>query len=140
MKSLLLLGALLFTITAQANGDCRLYLTTSEVDGRHDLTNKILDRAFSDKGYEIIRIEKLTSDLLETGSINVLTIFSDINSSAGARSDISLKRLSLDQASGNLATNDLLELKVNKSASIFNSASERLVKSITAAIPSCDNL
>lgn len=140
MKSFLLLITLVFSFSLHASNDCRLFFIMSQFDGSAHLTNQILEKSFSEKGYEIFRVERITKDLLQNGSANELIIFSDAHRSFGARTDISLTNISFDRTSGNLQINKLLQINLTKSNSIFNSATNRLIKAVSDAIPSCENL
>lgn len=140
MKSFLILVALSFAISAQASDDCRLYLIMSSMDGGPQLTNKIVKEVFIEKGYEVIRIERITKDMLKTGSVNELVIFSEAHASFGARTDITITNISLDIDSGAIAIEEQMELKLTKPDSIFSSATKRLIKAVSDTIPACSNL
>ena len=64
--------------------NCRLYWVMPEVDGRVDLTNEIIQKAFSGKNYEFIKIPKYTEDL-PWNRVFSLLLFSPTSSSTSAR-------------------------------------------------------
>lgn len=132
MKLLVLISTFLLSLSAMASYNCDIYLLLSEVDGRQDLTNKVLDK-FESKGYKITRVESLTG-IMEFGKVSYMTVFSDIHSSFGARTSINLVDLYTDE--GFIISKTESKIAISKKP-LFGSAEKSLLKSVEKSIPAC---
>ena len=108
MKLVSVISALLISLSAMATVNCDIYLVMSEVDGRHDLTEKVLKK-FEARGYRISRIEK-PSDIEDQGKVSYMSIFSDIHPLIGAKTTINVVDLFIQEESITSRTDSKIEL------------------------------
>jgi hypothetical protein len=132
MKLVFVISALLISLSAMATVNCDIYLVMSEVDGRHDLTEKVLKK-FEARGYRISRIDK-PSDIEDQGKVSYMSIFSDIHPLIGAKTTINVVDLFIQEESITSRTDSKIEL-IKKP--LFGSAEKSLLKSVEKSIPAC---
>ncbi|MBH47862.1 MAG: hypothetical protein CME71_06790 [Halobacteriovorax sp.] len=132
MKLSTLFLALALSTSAAASVNCDIYLVASDVDGRHDLTEKVLSQ-FEAKGYRISRIEK-PSDIQDQGKVSYMSVFSDIHPLIGARTTIDLVDLYVEENTVTSKTQS--KIAISKKP-LFGSAAKSVLKAVEKSIPSC---
>jgi len=132
MKSVFIFYAILIGQSVMANVNCNIYHVMSDVDGRNDLTEKIL-RKFETKGYKITSIEK-PSDIKDQGKVSYMTVFSDIHHSIGARTSISLVDLQIQGST--VLSSSKIKIQIVKNP-VFGSAEKALLNAVEKSIPPC---
>ena len=124
--------SLLLSTSAMATVNCDIYLVMSDVDGRQDLTEKVLNQ-FENKGYRISRVEK-PSDIQDQGKISYMSVFSDIHPLIGARTTIDLVDLYVEESTVTSKTQS--KIAISKKP-LFGSAEKSVLRAVEKSIPSC---
>ena len=132
MKILLVVSAILMSLSTIAAVNCDIYFVMPEVDGRTDLTEKVLKK-FESKGYRISPLEK-PSDIKDEGKVSYMSVFSDIHSLIGAKTTINLVDMFIEGSSITSRTQSTIEL-VRKP--FWGPAEKSLLNAVENAIPSC---
>lgn len=132
MKGMIFSLLLLMSYSAMAQFNCDIYLVMPDVDGRYDLTEKVLSK-FEDKGY-IITPVSFFSDIKDQGSVSTLRVFSDIHSSIGARTTIKLENLFI--VADTVTKQDQRKIKITKNPT-FGSPVKALLRAVEKSIPAC---
>ena len=133
MKMTILLSALLMSFSVLADVNCDIYLVMSEVDGRSDISEKILSQ-FESQGYKFTRVEK-PSDISDQGKVSYMSIFSDLNSATGATTSIKLVDLYVRDDSVTSRSESSISLTRKP---MWGSAEKSLLKSVKKIIPVCE--
>lgn len=132
MKTLLLISALFLSFSAMAI-NCDIYLVMSEIDGRPDITDRILGK-FEEKGYRITRVRK-SSLIPRQGSVSYMLIFSDVHKSFGSKTNITIKDFGYDSA-GNEVSRSEQTISLSKKP-LFGLGENALIKDVSKVIPQC---
>lgn len=136
----ILLTTILFQSSTYAKEtSCNYYLILSDIDGRYDLTSKVIDEVFLKKGYTVTKIKKITSDLPK----NFIggQIFSDIHKSFGARSHIEMYQYKHD-SSKEIVREKIYDYNKKIESKWYDrkSSEDLLISDIAEDLPPCNKL
>ncbi|MFG1498811.1 hypothetical protein ABMA70_01290 [Halobacteriovorax sp. XZX-3] len=134
MKNILKLVFALMVISNinASSNDCHYFLVLSDVDGRTDVTQKVM-KVYEDKGYTFTKISNL-NELPQEGSVSYMTIFSDVHHYRGAYTSVKLKDLVIND--GEIVQEVESSYKLTKKP-LFGSWTKSLLRSVKRKVSSC---
>ncbi|MFG1492597.1 hypothetical protein ABMA75_03450 [Halobacteriovorax sp. ZH4_bin.1] len=116
-----------------ASDSCHNYLVMPELDGRVDITEKVL-KVFEDKGYTFTEVKSI-DDLPTNGTVNYMTIFSDLHKYRGAYTSISMHESFLRDGEAEYSQKSSIRLTKKP---LFGSWVKSLIRSVKKKVPDCE--
>ncbi|MGI4992778.1 hypothetical protein ACRXCV_09120 [Halobacteriovorax sp. GFR7] len=112
--------------------NCHQYLVMSDIDGRHDITEKIIN-IYEEKGYSFTKIDNLY-DLPQEGNVSYMTIFSDLHKYRGAYTHVVSNDVVMEK--GDMTSKSENSFKITKSP-LVGSWTKSLLRSVKRRVSEC---